>query len=237
MSTDRSEPICVYCGQRDGTTKDHVPPKGLFATPRPHLVTVPCCEQCRQGQSLDDEYFLRSVSFKDGIAENSSVRAARGSALRALTKPRKAAFRQSLIDSMRDVAIYSPAGIYLGEGTSYHVDLARLCKVIERTTRGLYSHELKARLPEHHRCMVYAVDGFGRPSAEIRTQLQQLWGHATSGKRENFGHNVFTYWFRRIEGPENATLWSFLVYGNVAFLAFTGPIPQGLRSELRAPNR
>jgi hypothetical protein len=68
---------------------DHVPPKGLFARPRPKLVTVPCSETCRKAQPLDDEYFVRMVSMKSGLHETDSSRDARSAALRSLTKPTK----------------------------------------------------------------------------------------------------------------------------------------------------
>lgn len=223
MSGSGRNPICTYCGERTGTTRDHVPPKGLFAKPRPNLVTVPCCEQCRESQSFDDEYFVRMISMKGGTADNPSANAARDSALRSLTKPAKRRFALALLRSTKDLAVYSPAGIYLGQKMSYDVDLKRLCNVIERTTYGLYLHEFEQRLPEDHRCKTYAVDGFGLVASEIVVQLQKLWAHAVSGEKRDFGENVFTYWFRKIDGPEGAILWSFLVYGSVAFLAFTGP--------------
>jgi len=223
MEGSRQKPICTYCGERIGTTRDHVPPKGLFVRPRPKLVTVPCCEQCRDSQSLDDEYFLRMVSLKGDTVVSPSATAARESALRSLTKPAKRRFANALLGSIKDLTVYSPAGLYLGTGTSYDVNLERLCKVIERTTCGLYFHEFGQRLPDSHRCKIYAIDGFDLAVPETLAQLRKLWGHAISGERKDFGENVFTYWMRKIDGPEGATTWDFVVYGSVAFLAFTGP--------------
>jgi hypothetical protein len=46
---------CIYCG-KEATTKDHVPPKCFFPTPRPdNLLTVPCCESCNKIYGKDDE--------------------------------------------------------------------------------------------------------------------------------------------------------------------------------------
>ena len=223
VSGIRPRPICTYCGAPEGTTRDHVPPRGLFAKPRPDLVTVPCCEQCRKSQSLDDEYFLRMISMKSGIADSPSATMARDSALRALRKPSKRGFAREFLRSTKDLAAYSPAGIYLGQTTSYDVGLNRLCNVIERTTYGLYFHEFGQRLPDDHRCKTYAVDGFESAAPEIIAQFQKLWGHAVFSEKREFGKNVFAYWVRKIDGPEGATLWAFLVYEAIAFLAFTGP--------------
>ena len=49
---------CVYCG-RDATTKDHVPPRCLLEKPYPKdLITLWCCQECNNGFSLDEQYFL-----------------------------------------------------------------------------------------------------------------------------------------------------------------------------------
>ncbi len=214
---------CTYCGERPGTTRDHVPPKSLFAKPRPQLVTVPCCEDCRKGQSLDDEYFVRMISMKENTADNPSSRAARDSAVRALTKPSKVRFANALLRSTRDIPFYSPAGIYLGERMSYDVDLGRLCNVIERTTRGLYLHEFGERMRDDHKCSVYALDGFAWAPPEVSPQIRELWVHAISGEKRSFDEDIFTYWVRRLDGPEQATHWGFLVYRAVAFVALTAP--------------
>src|SRR5260221_14492806 len=44
------------CGATQDLTRDHVPPANLFPPPRPgDLITVPCCKNCNQSYSLDDE--------------------------------------------------------------------------------------------------------------------------------------------------------------------------------------
>jgi hypothetical protein len=50
---------CAICGKPcETTTRDHIPPKGLFGKPLPdNLLTVPSCQQCNQEASGDDEYF------------------------------------------------------------------------------------------------------------------------------------------------------------------------------------
>ena len=48
---------CVFCGAL-ATTRDHVPPQGVFPDPRPtDLITVPACDICNNSTKLDDEYF------------------------------------------------------------------------------------------------------------------------------------------------------------------------------------
>jgi hypothetical protein len=79
------------------------------------------------------------------------------------------------------------------------------------------------RLPDDHRCGTYAIDGFASVGSELDSKVREMWSHAVSGKRRDFGHRVFSYWVQKLDGPEAATLWGFLVYEGVAFVAFTGP--------------
>ncbi len=162
--------------------------------------------------------------MREGTAETPSVRAAlREAAIRSLMKPTKVGFTRALLRSINEVEAYSTSGIYLGQRLSYNVDLNRLTNVISRTTCGLYSYEYGQRLPDSHRCQVYALAGFQTARQDIISIMRKFWAHAISGRRRDFGDSVFTYWTRSIDGPEGATSWAFLVYGFVPFYAFTGP--------------
>src|SRR5438105_2116110 len=66
--TLRVTPACVYCGERDATTEDHIPPRCLFGLPLPStLIKVPSCFRCNNGASKDDEYFRMVLSFRHDI--------------------------------------------------------------------------------------------------------------------------------------------------------------------------
>lgn len=217
-----TKPICIYCGLQPGTTRDHVPPKGLFARPRPALITVPCCEACRIQQPLDDEYFVQMLSMRSGLRETDSSSNARDATTRALSKPTKQRSTQALLRSVTQVSMHSASGLYIGERLRYEVSNNRLCKVIERTVLGLHFKEFKARMPEDHRCKAYALDGFNGTSFAAIRDLRTLWGYATAGQRRDIGADVFTYWFREVvQGSERLSLWALVVYGGVNFVAMT----------------
>ena len=60
--------ICAYCGSPSPTTRDHIPPKGVFPSPRPDdLITVPSCAACNQGASGTDEFFRTFLSLRVGV--------------------------------------------------------------------------------------------------------------------------------------------------------------------------
>jgi len=57
FSDIRLDKICVYCGGT-ANTRDHVPSKVLLDEPFPENIhNVPCCYDCNQGFSTDEEYF------------------------------------------------------------------------------------------------------------------------------------------------------------------------------------
>lgn len=64
--------ICVICGVRPADTVDHVPPKGFFkGVVNAQLRTVPCCRDCNNGASSDDEDLRFYLSAQIG-KENSA---------------------------------------------------------------------------------------------------------------------------------------------------------------------
>lgn len=237
MSGRHVKPTCVYCGSNPGETRDHVPPKALFAKPRPTLITVPCCHQCRETQSLDDEYFVRMILMRRELPQNSLAIAARDAVLRSLTKPNKQAFTRSLVRTLNRVPTYTPSGIYVGHRTTYTVDLRRLDNVIQRTTRALYFQEFGAFLPSDHICITYAIDAFSAVEPKAILDVRRLWTHASSGTRRDFGDGIFTYWFQKFEESKDATHWAFLVYGCTPFVSLTCPATDDPRPQRARPTK
>lgn len=57
FSDPRLSAFCVYCGSTPNT-RDHTPSKVLLDQPYPNnLGVVPCCGDCNQSLSIDEEYF------------------------------------------------------------------------------------------------------------------------------------------------------------------------------------
>jgi hypothetical protein len=220
----RSELGCVYCGVEPGTTRDHVPPKALFPEPRPpDLVTVPCCEFCRESQSRDDEYFKTMLLMRHDVAKHPAGERLVASVTRALARPQNRRFTDNLLRSVRPIDVRSLAGLYLGPGSTYAVDVRRLDDVVRRTMLGLYFHENGYRLPDDHQRMVFCSEGFSSTPPEIREKFLTLADFASTGSQRTIGNNVFTYWVQRLSDGSDATLWGFLFFLRVAFVGFTGP--------------
>jgi hypothetical protein len=58
-----------YCCNENTISREHIPPKCLFLTPRPsNMITVPSCQKHIFAKSKDDEYFIRvRVRFFDTL--------------------------------------------------------------------------------------------------------------------------------------------------------------------------
>src|SRR5687768_6829030 len=54
--------VCVLCGEREATTKEHIPPRALFITKPPEYFSVPACKDCNHSTKLEDEYLLQAMS-------------------------------------------------------------------------------------------------------------------------------------------------------------------------------
>lgn len=141
----KGKPACYLCGAV-ATTRDHIPPLGLFPAPRPqNLVTAPACETCNRGSSLHDEYFRVTVATGSRDSPQSIALLHQ----RILPRMRQSpALIAELMTSMRWTAIRSEGGIYLGQAPAFPVDRPRIQAVIEKIVKGLYYKHNERRLPD-----------------------------------------------------------------------------------------
>jgi len=58
----RESNICVLCGERPATTKEHIPPAALFITLPLEYLLVPACGRCNGSTKLDDEHLLQVMT-------------------------------------------------------------------------------------------------------------------------------------------------------------------------------
>ncbi len=138
--------LCTYCGNRNATTADHVPPKSFFATPRPNnFITVPCCKICNGSFGKDDERarnLLTSLqntenhpAILDQIADKRN---------RSYLRTQGASNFSHVLNSLRLVDAYTPGGIALGSRPTFNLDQKLMNRFIERMTRALLHHETGA---------------------------------------------------------------------------------------------
>lgn len=215
-------PLCIYCQAAEGTTRDHVPPKGLFAEPRPsNLITVPACDPCNKGFGEDDDYFLNiamawtASETKDGaIVAASRVRSMRRREGRRKWKP--------VLETLTPIEIRSKRGIVVERSFTFRIETARLLGTVNRMIRGLYFHETKTALPIGATVQSVTLHDY-----------TELHGHEPSKMAlieclkaipsKTIGESTFTYWHFLIDGNSDRSFWCLEFYEQLAFLGATAP--------------
>ena len=225
---------CVYCGSRKRKlTKDHVPPKCLFAKPLPQdLIIVPCCYPCNNAASKDDEYFRSTLVFRRDAGEHAEAKRVVDSAVRSLQRPEARGFTDSLLGNVREFFFKNEHGI-VEPGASYHVDLERIDRVASRVVKGLFWKDYGKRLPDEYMVSSYNDSGIQHMDENqlgiVRSVLE--------GRAKTVGNKVFRYWKSAVPEDNYSTVWILLFYESVYFLCYTLPNSVELeRSRMRSFN-
>ncbi len=138
---------CTYCGTPGVLHRDHVPPKGLFPSPRPNnLITVPACDGCNLGASRHDEYFRTVVALRGDVGGTPAGRRVQASVLRALNRPGQRGFRKAIDRATEKSPILDSRGSPL---SIIEVQVDRLAAVVNRITAGLFFHFFLRRVPNN----------------------------------------------------------------------------------------
>lgn len=148
--------VCVLCGHWRPITREHVPPKNLFLSPRPrNTLTVPVCKHCNESYDRDDEYFRIYVAagaepgtvlarlWTEGVIMSSLKRSP---PLRSkLGQDRDALRATHEVEPVRmvDGSIIPDSLLHLAQPFSAE----RINRVVEKIIRCLHFHHTKERLP------------------------------------------------------------------------------------------
>lgn len=129
--------LCALCGKNAATTKDHIPPQGIY--PKPHdndinFNTVPSCSNCNNGSAVEDEEFKVLMGFSTGeFHENPDV--VIDWIARTVGKNQKIA--NQIFSTKQNVHAYL-RGPILEPAVAVTFDGEKYTKVISRIIRGLY---------------------------------------------------------------------------------------------------
>jgi len=165
---------CPYCGRHAKLTRDHVPPRALFrARPPEELITVLCCSACNKAASLDDEYFRLNLALRDDIGQEPDIVEIIPAVLRSLERPEAPGLRTEFLQGVRNAAVTTPAGLFLGSRLAYNVDLDRLGRVPSRIVKAMFYRHHSRRLPEAYRetLILRLVEGMTGPEIAAQTGL------------------------------------------------------------------
>jgi hypothetical protein len=219
---------CVYCGKVAPITEDHVPPKNLFAKPRPNnLIKVPSCKECHSENkqvSQDDEYFRLMLTLREDTANHPDVEKILPIVLRSLARPDKIGFAKSLIKNMKKVNVRTQSGLYLGTKPAYDVNLTRLDNVARRITKGLFYYETGSRLLDEYEVFSFSESGLRNVTDKVKQHLKEkILRPLMSNSAKIIGKQVFSYRVSFSDKDANSSVWLFIFYKRIAFLCMTLP--------------
>ena len=223
----RTRQVCVFCGARRRTTRDHIPPKCLFGPKgsRPsNLVTVPACAQCNMTSSGDDEYLRLILAGNIEATVHPETRKLWPTIARSLARPNKQGFARAFFSSLRTVDVVTPSGLFLGRQKGFPVDHDRLHRTMKKIIRGLFYHEFHKRLPRSHDVECLFVNSFRRlvPQREFSEWLDQIRWLLRGSTMRTIGRKDLIYCCNVAPGLTFTSVWGLTFYGSLHFVAFTG---------------
>lgn len=225
--------ICAYCGIEGIVDEDHVPPKNVFAKPRPQdMIFVWACHECHHAGtvSMDDEYFRNCLCLNDDVRHHPDAEMNLQAALRSLQRPEAPGFAKAFLSQLFPVQLVTPSGLLVGTTLGYRPDFERILRVVERTVRGLYFKETGSILPCGHDILILTKESLAEAHPEGRELVER---EAIAPLRRApvrvVGANAFSYCYAMTERPPTSA-WCLCFYGKIEFLALIGPEnakPQG----------
>ncbi len=203
---------CAICGLRKAETKDHVVPRGIFATPRPDdMISVPSCFRCNNKASKVYEGFLVYLSLHVGV-ETLETKALWNQALRTLTYNKK--LTKKILKDSKWVYVKSPGGIIYDRRVMGLWDSSIHDTVAERMVRGLYYHHFNEVLADRVRCSVQW----------LRTLNEDLYKKFEEWPGGSIGAERFVYRYGRASEKSLYSTWLFQFYGRHWASGYTVPV-------------
>jgi len=161
------------------------------------------------------------ITMRADVAAHPDAREGLEGVLRSLRNPAKERQRRVFFSGMREVEVFTEAGIYAGDAGTYPVQHERLYVVVERIVKGLFYHVREERLPKSYSVLVRVDSALNKVEASSAAPLRQLVQELLSTRPGVVGDGVFTYWTLPLASDPYSTVWLLVFYRKVFFLAFT----------------
>jgi hypothetical protein len=204
--------LCVYCGVREATTFDHVPPKSIFPKPRPQdLVTVPACFECNNESSADDEEFRVFISIQSGHDQPMTDDLWRSGLIPTLRHNQR--LRNSILGRSQDAEMRTPAGIFLGHMKAVPLRADPHKRVLRRIVCGLYYHHFGEPVEPTTLVEANLLVSLPEEFAEFLPDMSLA----------RIGGDAFQYRYGRAGELSQASLWVIWFYRRYLVFAHTDP--------------
>jgi hypothetical protein len=215
---------CAYCGNVGEITVDDIPPKNLFAKPRPHnLVKVPSCVRCNGGASKDDEYFRLWMTMREQSKGNPDREGVLAATIRSLERPVAKGFQTDFARSNFIAPRFSPSGIYIGSHPAFAASGQRLDAVAIRIVKGLFYHHRRKRLPSDYCVRAVHLSRLGELERASRLVMEEFIEALLESPVHRVGH-AFGYWTLQSPNGWARSIWLLEFYGNLDYFCTTQPL-------------
>lgn len=196
--------FCIYCGEKDATSLDHIPPKCLFLRPCPNVarITVPCCEPCRRRDETNDA-LVRNIliSTREAEPHHAVQGQLAGARNRSFYHPSQL---RAVLQHMTQADVHSAGGIYLGSAPAFDFGSSVMDGFLHRVTRALLHEEQKCGF------VPSTIEWRVNPAPDVCHDL------AREGRSRVVG-DVFSYSALFLEGHLNS-IWLLTFYESLRFV-------------------
>ena len=193
--------LCVYCGVNAATTRDHVPPKGIFTRPfQSDLVTVPACAPCNNAASPIDEEFRAMLSLRVGTPTPEARQLWKDKTLRGIRRNKR--LLRTIVERSQEVWVRISSGSIFEKKLATLWDAKVHDDMIIRITRGLFFHHFHQILPTNIRVKAHYYN-------YVDEDLYKIY---EASQKYSIGGNQFVYSVFRTEDLPNVTVWLYQFY-------------------------
>lgn len=196
---------CYLCNSTENLTKDHIPPKNLFPSPKPtNLITIWCCKKCNGKFSLIDESFR--VFTSSVINRSKSGEWIWNNKVMDSSFKRSPKLKQSTIKSL--VPLQAEInGIYVQEtGMTYPVKKTK--EYLVRLTKGFTKHFNPEIDYSHANFKVSNII----PNQQIVDMLYRKFFYVEKGD------GVFRMWRMFVKDMGAKSVWVYVFYDGLMFM-------------------
>lgn len=196
---------CYLCNLTENLTKDHIPPKNLFPSPKPtDLITVWCCKKCNEKFSLIDEsfrVFTSSVINRSKSGEWIWNNKVMESSFKRSPKLKQATIK-SLVPLQAEIN-----GIKIQEtGMTYPVKKTK--EYLVRLTKGFTKHFNPEIDYSHANFKISNII----PNQQIVDMLYRKFFYVEKG------HGVFRMWRMFVKDMGAKSVWVYVFYDGLMFM-------------------
>ena len=152
--------ICASCGDEVQLTLEHVPPKSLFAKPRPEPLGIYTCTECNKGSSNEDE--LLKVLVALGVTKLNPRGEDLSESLQR-TIAHNAKIRRKIIYDATPSEIRTDSGIFVQAGMKIPFDIKPIIPLFVKMARCLFYYEHSFIVPRELKPTVQVVQNHDIP--------------------------------------------------------------------------